>query len=141
MNHKTTTLLLAGAAHGLVHLLMLSLPYITVKLLQVTPILPGQEALIVILLNTPSYFIFGLGAIPAGVLCDRIGPTKTIAIGLFLSVCSGVGLFFLWPLGITTIALFFILYSFGAGLYHPAGTTWVSNTFQENRGKALGRHG
>jgi MFS family permease len=136
VNHKTT-----GAAHGLVHLLMLSLPYITVKLLQVTPILPGQEALIVILLNTPSYFIFGLGAIPAGVLCDRIGPTKTIAIGLFLSVCSGVGLFFLWPLGITTIALFFILYSFGAGLYHPAGTTWVSNTFQENRGKALGRHG
>lgn len=132
---------MAGTAHGLVHLLMLSLPYITVKLLQVTPVLPGQEALIVILLNTPSYFVFGLGAIPAGVLCDRIGPTKTIAIGLFLAVCSGIGLFFLWPLGIGTIALFFILYSFGAGLYHPAGTTWVSNTFQENRGKALGRHG
>jgi MFS family permease len=141
VNHKITTLVLAGAAHGLVHLLMLSLPYITVKLLQVTPILPGQEALIVILLNTPSYFIFGLSAIPAGVLCDRIGPTKTIAIGLFLSVCSGIGLFFFWPLGIGTIAIFFILYSFGAGLYHPAGTTWVSNTFPKNRGKALGRHG
>jgi MFS family permease len=32
-------------------------------------------------------------------------------------------------------------YAFGAGLYHPAGTTWVSNTFEEGRGKALGRHG
>ena len=32
-------------------------------------------------------------------------------------------------------------YAFGAGLYHPAGTTWVSNTFETGRGKALGRHG
>ncbi|MFX1317999.1 MAG: MFS transporter [Promethearchaeota archaeon] len=141
MNQQNTTLVITGAAHGLVHLLMLALPYITTKLLLVTPILPGSEWLVVLLLNTPAYFVFGFGAIPAGFLCDRIGPRKVIAMGLMLSVLSGIALFFLWPLGISVIAFFFMTYAFGAGLYHPAGTTWVSNTFHKNRGKALGRHG
>lgn len=141
VNAKNTTLLITGTAHGLVHLLMLALPYITVKLLEVTAVPVTQEWLVVVLLNTPAYFIFGLGAIPAGILCDKYGPTRTISLGFSLSVVSGLGLFFLWPLGLLTIALFFVLYSFGAGLYHPAGTAWVSRTFVENRGKALGRHG
>ncbi|MFX1475612.1 MAG: MFS transporter [Promethearchaeota archaeon] len=141
VNIKTSTLLITGSAHGLVHLLMLALPYITAKLLEVTAVPPGQEGLVVLLLNTPSYFIFGLGAIPAGILTDRFAPTRVITLGLSLTVASGIALFFLWPLGIGAIALLFILYSFGAGLYHPAGTTWVSNVFPENRGKALGRHG
>jgi MFS family permease len=141
VNAKNTTLLITGTAHGLVHLLMLALPYITAKLLEVTAVPVTQEWLVVVILNTPAYFIFGLGALPAGVLCDKYGPTKTISFGFFLSVVSGLGLFFLWPLGLVTITIFFILYSFGAGLYHPAGTAWVSRTFVENRGKALGRHG
>jgi MFS family permease len=141
LNQKNTTLLITGASHGLVHLLMLALPYITTKLLLVAPILPGSEWLVVLLLNTPAYFVFGFGALPAGVLCDRIGPRKVIAMGLILSVCSGIALFFLWPFGIGVITVLFMMYAFGAGLYHPAGTTWVSNTFQTDRGKALGRHG
>jgi len=141
VNQQNTTLVITGAAHGLVHLLMLALPYITTKLLLVTPILPGSEWLVILLLNTPAYFVFGFGAIPAGFLCDRIGPRKVIALGLMLSVFSGIALFFLWPLGIGVIAFLFMTYAFGAGLYHPAGTTWVSNTFDKNRGKALGRHG
>ncbi|MFX1564826.1 MAG: MFS transporter [Promethearchaeota archaeon] len=141
VNQQNTTLLITGAAHGMVHLLMLALPYITTKLLLVTPITPGLEWLVVLLLNTPAYFVFGFGAIPAGFLCDRIGPRLVIAIGLMLSVFSGIALFFLWPLGIGVITVLFMTYAFGAGLYHPAGTTWVSNTFDKNRGKALGRHG
>jgi MFS family permease len=141
VNHKQTTLLITGASHGLVHLLMLALPFITAKLLLITPVPPGTEGLVVILLNTPAYFIFGFGALPAGVMCDRIGPRMTIAIGLLLSISSGIALFFLWPFGIGMIALLFAFYAFGAGLYHPAGTTWVSNTFEKDRGKALGRHG
>ncbi len=120
---------------------MLALPYITIKLLLVTPVPPGMDWLVVLLLNTPAYFVFGFGALPAGVLCDRIGPRKVIAMGLMLSVCSGIALFFLWPLGIGVIAFLFMTYAFGAGLYHPAGTTWVSNIFEKDRGKALGRHG
>jgi MFS family permease len=141
VNQKNTTLLITGASHGLVHLLMLALPYITTKLLLVAPVPLGTEWLVVLLLNTPAYFVFGFGALPAGYLCDRIGPRKVIAIGLMLSVCSGIALFFLWPLGVSVIAVLFMTYAFGAGLYHPAGTTWVSNTFETDRGKALGRHG
>lgn len=141
VSNKTSTLLITGTSHGLVHLLMLALPYITVKLLEVTAVPPGQEGLVVLLLNTPSYFIFGLSAIPAGILSDKFAPTRVITLGLSLTVASGIALFFLWPLGLVTIALLFILYSFGAGLYHPAGTAWVSNVFTEDRGKALGRHG
>jgi len=120
---------------------MLALPFITAKLLLITPVLPGTEGLVVILLNTPAYFIFGFGALPAGVMNDRIGPRLTIALGLLLSISSGIALFFLWPFGIGMIAVLFALYAFGAGLYHPAGTAWVSNTFEKDRGKALGRHG
>jgi MFS family permease len=141
MNQKNSTLLITGATHGLVHLLMLALPFITAKLLLVTPVTPGLEGLVLVLLTTPAYFIFGFGALPAGIMCDRFGPRITIALGLLLSVCSGVALFFLWPFGIGVIAVLFTLYAFGAGLYHPAGTTWVSNTFEKDRGKALGRHG
>jgi len=141
LNAKNTTLLVTGTAHGLVHLLMLALPYITAKLLEVTAVPPDQEWLVVVLLNTPAYFIFGLGALPAGVLCDKYGPKKTISLGFSFSVISGLGLFFLWSMGLLTITIFFVIYSFGAGLYHPAGTTWVSKVFVENRGKALGRHG
>ncbi len=138
---KTSTLLITGTSHGLVHLLMLALPYITTKLLEVTAVPPGQEGFVVLLLNTPAYFIFGLSAIPAGILTDRFAPTRVIALGLSLTVASGIALFFLWPLGLVAIALLFIFYSFGAGLYHPAGTAWVSNVFIKDRGKALGRHG
>jgi len=138
---KTSTLLIAGVAHGLIHLLMLALPYITVKLLEVAAVKPEQQGWVVLLLNTPAYFIFGFGALPAGVLADRYGPTRTIAMGLLLTVVSGIGLFLLWPLGLPVIAAFFTLYSLGAGLYHPAGLAWVSKTFVEDRGKALGRHG
>jgi MFS family permease len=120
---------------------MLALPYITAKLLEVTAVPPGQEGLVVLLLNTPSYFIFGLSAIPAGFLADKFAPTRVITLGFSLTVASGIALFFLWPLGLVAIALLFIIYSFGAGLYHPAGTAWVSNVFTEDRGKALGRHG
>ncbi|MFW9831199.1 MAG: MFS transporter [Candidatus Thorarchaeota archaeon] len=141
MNHQNKTLLITGASHGLVHLLMLALPFITAKLLLVAPVPLGTEWLVVLLLNAPAYFVFGFGALPAGFLVDRIGPRYTIALGLLLSVFSGIGLFFLWPLGIGMIAVLFMFYAFGAGLYHPAGTTWVSNTFEANRGKALGRHG
>lgn len=141
VNQQNTTLLITGASHGLVHLLMLALPFITAKLLLITPVPPGTEGLVVLLLNTPAYFVFGFGALPAGVLCDRVGPRYTIALGLLLSVFSGIGLFFLWPFGIGMITILFMFYAFGAGLYHPAGTTWVANTFEENRGKALGRHG
>jgi len=138
---KTSTLLITGVAHGLIHLLMLALPYITVKLLEVAAVQPEQQGWVVLLLNTPAYFFFGFGALPAGLLTDRYGPTRTIALGLLMTVASGVGLFLLWPMGLPVIAALFTLYSLGAGLYHPAGLSWVSKTFVKDRGKALGRHG
>jgi MFS family permease len=81
---------------------------------------------------------FGLGALPAGYIADRMGPKKivmTYLIGaasasIFISMTTSVLAF---ALGLAALGAFI-------SLYHPAGTTLVTMQVRQV-GKGLGYHG
>ena len=138
----------AASAHALVHAHELSIPILLSVWLaeySVTPALLGVVA-------TVAYGFFGAGALPAGVLADRVGASSLIgasllgAGGAFLLV-GGAG----WlpiddvaPLGVPgpiwAIALALALWGVAASAYHPSGLSLLS-TAVEQRGRGFALHG
>jgi len=138
----------AASAHALVHAHELSIPIlISVWLAEysVTPALLGVVA-------TVAYGCFGAGALPAGVLADRVGASRLIGASLL-----GSGVAFLlvgaagWlpiddaaPLGVPgpiwAIALALALWGVAASAYHPSGLSLLS-TAVEQRGRGFALHG
>jgi MFS family permease len=81
---------------------------------------------------------FGLGALPAGYLADRIGAKRIVMVYLIGAAASSIFIALS-----TSISMFAIgLAALGAciSLYHPAGTTLVTMQVKQI-GKALGYHG
>lgn len=84
-------------------------------------------------------FLFGLNAIPAGFLSDRIGSKKIASLSILLCSIAALLVSIAWSK--TMLALFFVIMGIGAGLYHPSGISLVSKAFEEHRSKAMGIHG
>jgi len=83
---------------------------------------------------------YGLGALPAGLLADRIGHRRAAVLSFCVPVLgcliAAVGG------GIVPALVGFLLIGLGAGAYHPAGFALVVGLADaEHRGKALGLHG
>lgn len=83
-------------------------------------------------------YAFGLGALPAGFLSDRLGPLRLVSIYLF-----GAGLFsvFIWP--VNSLVIYGVLMAFVgifSSTYHPAANTLIAHSIRE-KGKAFGMHG
>ncbi len=121
-------------AHGMVHTYELSIPILMTIWLDTFQISPGRLGLVV----SVGYALFGLGAIPGGVLSDRYGSRRIIAFALF-----GMGLSFVL-LGIApsipVIAVGLILWGIAASTYHPSGLSLISKGV-ERRGDAFAYHG
>ncbi len=85
------------------------------------------------------YFLYGLGAFPAGYLSDKYGSKRMLTIGIFgmsfTSILVGVSLE-AWSFGLS----YAILGCF-ASIHHPAGLSFIARRVTENKGKALGVHG
>lgn len=125
---------LVMVGHGLVHTYELSIPiFMTVWLAEfgVTEALLGS-------LVGAGYFLFGAGALPGGILADRFGARRLIAMCL-----AGMGLSFvglgLAP-GIWTVGAALLLWGAAASVYHPAGLSLIS-TGVRKRGRGLAWHG
>lgn len=84
-------------------------------------------------------FFFGLNAIPAGFLSDRISSRKIASLSVLLCSAAAILVSIAWNKMI--LALFFVVMGIGAGLYHPSGISLVSKAFEEHRSKAMGIHG
>lgn len=84
-------------------------------------------------------FLFGLNAIPAGFLSDRVGSRKVAALSLFVCGIAAILVSTAW--NTVVLALFFVVMGIGTGLYHPSGISLVSKAFEEHRAKAMGLHG
>ena len=135
MEDKKKILLFCSADHALTHAVILSL----------APLLPAikEEFNFSYTLSfgfaALNIFIYGTGGIPAGYLSDRVGPFRTLLLGIFVVVLSCFALAFSFsPI---QFMLFIFILGLGSSFYHPPGITAISNSYTEGRGKALGIHG
>ncbi|PSP89596.1 MFS transporter [Halobacteriales archaeon QS_4_69_34] len=125
---------LVAVAHAMVHTYELSLPvFVTVWLVEFDV---GTALLGLVL--TAGYGLFGLGALPGGILADAVGSHRLIVACLF-----GMGGAFLL-LGLApslpVIALALLVWGTAASVYHPSGLSLIS-TGVEARGSAFAYHG
>ncbi|MBU0728671.1 MAG: MFS transporter [Proteobacteria bacterium] len=86
-----------------------------------------------------SYFLYGLGAIPAGYLADKIGSKRMLSIGILGMALSS--LFVGFSVGIAGFAVSYALLGVFASIHHPAGLSLIARRINERKGRALGFHG
>lgn len=123
-----------GLSHAMVHTYELSIPILVVIWLTEFPATRAAFGLAVAI----GYALFGIGALPGGVLADRFGSRS-----LIVACLAGMGFSFLvlsFAQGIVTIAFALVLWGVAASVYHPAGLSLIS-TGVENRGTGFAYHG
>jgi len=122
------------AGHGMVHTYELSIPILMTVWLVEFPVTSATLGTVVAV----GYGLFGVGALPGGLLVDRLGSRTLIVACLF-----GMGLSFvllgLAP-GVVGITLALAVWGLAASVYHPAGLALISNGV-EQRGAAFAYHG
>ncbi len=131
-------------AHGMVHTYELSIPiFVSIWLTEFETLSLGivevgvTEATLGLVV-TAGYGLFGVGALPGGVLVDRIGSARLITLCLFGMAGSFV-LLGLSP-NLLVVALALLLWGAAASVYHPAGLTLLSKGVAE-RGTGFAYHG
>ena len=133
-DNSRSVVVFTGVSHAIVHTYELSIPILVaiwlVEFPVSTAILGGVVSI--------GYALFGIGALPGGVLADRFG-SRT----LILACLGGMGLSFVllsFATGIVTIAIALAAWGIAASVYHPSGLALIS-TGVENRGTAFAYHG
>lgn len=120
--------------HGLVHWFEMSIPILLVVW---GDSFGGSIALLgaVVALG---YALFGIGALPAGILADRFGPKR-----LVLACFAGMGLAFLAIAvanSIYVVGAALVCWGIAASVYHPAGMALIS-TGASQQGTVFAYHG
>lgn len=131
-------------AHGMVHTYEMTLPlFVVVWLTEFDVISIGiaqfsvTTATVGVIL-TIGYGLFGLGALPGGILVDRIGSRRLITICL---VGMGTAYILLgFAPNMVVIAFALIVWGAAASVYHPAGLSLISKGVTE-RGTGFAYHG
>lgn len=121
-------------AHALVHTYELSIPiFMTVWLTEF-----GTTAATLGTVVGIGYVLFGIGALPGGILADRFG-----ARPLIVGCLAGMGTSFVVlsaASGLWTVGGALVLWGTAASVYHPAALALISTGVQE-RGRGLAWHG
>lgn len=120
--------------HAMVHTYELSIPILmTIWLLEFSTTSAVLGVAVAV-----GYGLFGIGALPGGLLVDRFGSRVLISACL-----AGMGLSFvalsLTP-SIVGVTASLALWGAAASVYHPAGLTLISNGV-EDRGRGFAYHG
>ncbi|WP_436932423.1 MFS transporter [Halosimplex halobium] len=124
----------AMAGHGLVHTYELAVPILVTVWLVEFPVTSATLGSVVAV----GYGLFGVGAVPAGLLVDRFG-SRALVVGCTFGM--GVSFLLLSALpGVAGIAVSLALWGVAASVYHPAGLTLISKGVEE-RGAAFAYHG
>ncbi len=128
------TLSLTGVAHFGCHLAMLIFPTAAIAL----ALEEGLALETVLGWSFAGYFIFGLGAFPAGLITDRLRARWVVRTGV-LGIGPALMLVALSDPGPSLVIALTMVGAF-ASVYHPAGMSLISRNFRQ-RGKALGING
>lgn len=121
-------------SHAAVHTYELSIPILMLAWLAEFGVTRATLGVIV----GAGYALFGLGALPGGLLADRIG-SRPLIVGCLLGMSSGFLVMSLVP-GLTGVTVGLLIWGTAASVYHPAGLSLISRGV-ERRGRALGYHG
>ena len=122
------------AGHAMVHTYELAVPILlTVWLVEFSVTSATLGTVVAV-----GYGLFGVGALPGGVLVDRFGSRRLIVACLF-GMGSAFILLGLLP-GVAGIAVALAVWGLAASVYHPAGLTLISKGAEE-RGAAFAYHG
>lgn len=124
----------AMAGHGLVHTYELAVPILlTVWLVEFSVTSATLGTVVAV-----GYGLFGVGALPAGILVDRFG-SRVLIVACTLGMGVSFLLLALLP-GVAGIAVALAVWGVAASVYHPAGLTLISKGVEE-RGAAFAYHG
>ncbi|WP_423746140.1 MFS transporter (plasmid) [Haladaptatus sp. SPP-AMP-3] len=131
-----TILGLTMLAHAMVHTYELSLPIlIPVWLVE----FGASKATLGVVLSL-GYALFGIGALPGGVLSDSYGSRRLIVACLLGMGGSFLLLSFAPSLPVVTVAL--LLWGTAASVYHPSGLSLLSTGIEtDDQGSAFAYHG
>lgn len=132
--NQRSVLRFTGVAHAATHYSELMFPTLAVQLVRETGV-PLEQVLSWSFLG---YLLFGLGALPAGLLADRFGSRPLILIGLAASGSFALIAATAEPGGSLVLCLAGI--GLAASLYHPAGMGMLSRCMDQ-RGRALAING
>ncbi|MFD1562529.1 MFS transporter [Haloarchaeobius amylolyticus] len=124
----------AMLSHAMVHTYELSIPILMLLWVNEFSISIGTLAIVV----SAGYAMFGLGALPTGVLADIYGSRLLIVCCLI-----GMGVSFLLlsiAPSLPVLVLALICWGIAASIYHPAGLSLIS-TGVVDRGTAFAYHG
>jgi len=132
--HERNVLLVTGVAHAATHFAELTYPTLAVVLAHETGLPLAQ----VLGWSFAGYLLFGLGALPAGLLADHFGARRMLlgalggmSLGLVLAGLAAPGL----PLAASLAVM-----GLAASAYHPAGMGLISRAIAA-RGRALAVNG
>ncbi|MFB6224503.1 MAG: MFS transporter [Haloarcula sp.] len=131
-------------AHGLVHTYEMTVPIFVViwltefDLINLGVVQFDVTTATVGVIVTLGYGLFGAGALPGGIVVDRIGSRRLITACL-LGMGSSYILLGLAP-SMVVVALALVLWGLAASVYHPAGLSLISKGVKQ-RGTGLAYHG
>jgi MFS family permease len=133
--HERQLTWMTGFSHFITHGYMSLLPAVLVV---ITGELGMSFTTIGIIANI-GYFLYGLGAFPAGFLADRIGSKRLLTLGIGGMAVSSilVGL----SHGVIAFAVTYALLGLFASIHHPAGLSLIARRVESGKGNALGIHG
>ncbi|ELZ81631.1 MFS transporter [Haloferax sp. Atlit-6N] len=131
-------------AHGMVHTYELSIPiFVAIWLGEFASIdlgiatIPVTTASLGVMTGL-GFALFGLGALPGGILVDRVG-SKRLIVACLLGMAGSFVLLALSP-NLVVVALALVVWGAAASVYHPAGLRLIS-TGVEERGTGFAYHG
>ena len=125
---------LTTIGHALVHTYELSIPILMTVWLRELGASTAELGVAV----SVGYALFGLGALPGGILTDRFGSKRLI--GACLLGMGGAFVLLSLAQGLVLIAGALAVWGAAASVYHPAGLTLISKGAAE-RGRVFAYHG